>query len=88
MDNDLPPGSGPHEGRELELMLAGAKPLAMFNDDLPEGMEPPEIAFDPYVAEGRFVKAENFLPLAAFEDKGGCDAISMHCQAKSGGSNG
>lgn len=58
MDEELPAGIGPHEGRELELMLAGEKPLAMFNDDLPTDMEPPEIAFDPYVAEGRFVKAE------------------------------
>jgi hypothetical protein len=57
-NGDIPDGIGPHEGRELELMLAGAKPLAMFNDDLPPGMEPPEIAFDPYVAEGPFVKQE------------------------------
>jgi len=62
---EIPPGIGPHEGRELELMLAGTKPLAMFNDDLPEGMEPPEISFDPYVAEGRFVKGEIVVPLSA-----------------------
>lgn len=58
MGDDLPDGIGPHEGRELELMLAGKKPLAMFNDDLPFGMEPPEVAFDPYVKTGRFVKGE------------------------------
>jgi len=45
-------------------MLAGEKPLAMFNDDLPEGMEPPEVAFDPYVAEGKFVKREIVLPMS------------------------
>jgi hypothetical protein len=28
---DLPEGVGPHEGRELELMLAGVKPMAMFS---------------------------------------------------------
>lgn len=68
--DELPAGIGPHEGRELELMLAGKKPLAMFNDDLPEGMEPPEIAFDAYVAEGRFVKAEIIFPVDAFPDTG------------------
>ena len=58
MTEDIPSGIGPHEGKELELMLAGKKPLAMFNDNIPFGMEPPEVAFDPYVSEGRFVKAE------------------------------
>ncbi len=67
MDTDLPAGIGPHEGRELELMLAGEKPLAMFNDDLPEGMEPPEVAFDPYVAQGRFVKGEVVVPASTFQ---------------------
>ena len=64
--DELPAGIGPHEGRELELMLAGKKPLAMFNDDLPEGMEPPEIAFDPYVVEGRFSKGEIYVPAPEF----------------------
>lgn len=50
-------------------MLAGKKPLAMFNDDLPEGMEPPETAFDPYVAKGRFLKDQVMVPASAF--KGG-----------------
>lgn len=68
MDDPLPPGIGPHEGRELELMLAGEKPLAMFNDHLPEDMEPPEVTFDPYVAEGRFVKDEIFVPSSAMKD--------------------
>ncbi|WP_245437697.1 MULTISPECIES: hypothetical protein [unclassified Mesorhizobium] len=26
----LPPGIGPHNGRELELMLQGDKPMALF----------------------------------------------------------
>lgn len=63
MNEDLPEGIGPHEGRELELMLAGIKPLAMFNDDIPEDMEAPEISFDPYVSEGRFIKQEITLPI-------------------------
>ena len=68
-DDELPAGIGPHEGRELELMLAGEKPLAMFNDDLPEGMEPPEIAFDPYMAEGRFAKGEVVMPAPGFKNE-------------------
>lgn len=58
MDEELPKDVGPHEERELELMLAGKKPLAMFNDDLPPGMEPPEVTFDPHVRAGRFIKRE------------------------------
>lgn len=68
MDDTLPPGIGPHEGRGLELMLAGKKPLAMFNDDWPSDMEPPEISFDPYVTEGRFVKDEMYVSASAFKD--------------------
>jgi hypothetical protein len=30
---EFPPGVGPHEGRELELLLAGAKPVARFRLD-------------------------------------------------------
>ena len=58
MDEELPVGIGPHEGPELSLMLAGKKPLAMFNDDIPEDMPSPENSFDPYVADGKFAKAE------------------------------
>lgn len=48
---------GPHEGRELELMLAGKKPLAVFHDVVPEkGAIPegiiPEQAFAQHVAKG------------------------------------
>lgn len=32
---EIPEGIGPHEGKELELMLAGKKPLAMFSDVFP-----------------------------------------------------
>ena len=50
-----------HTGRELELMLTGAKPLAVFYESYPE--EPceeiiPENAFKPYVAAGTFEKRE------------------------------
>jgi hypothetical protein len=42
---------GPHEGRELELMLAGRKRLAFFQDWVPEE------DFAPHVASGRIVMA-------------------------------
>jgi hypothetical protein len=32
-DTDFPSGIGPHEGRELELLLAGEKPVARFRLD-------------------------------------------------------
>ncbi|MEK9672632.1 MAG: hypothetical protein VW268_09025 [Rhodospirillaceae bacterium] len=58
MVDDLPPGIGPHEGRELELMLSGRKPLAMFNDDWPDDLESPEAVFAPCVSDGLFIKVE------------------------------
>ena len=48
---------GPHEGRELELMLAGKKHLSVFF--LEEGIEReifPERQFDLHVAQGIFLK--------------------------------
>ena len=50
-----------HTNRELLLMLSGAKPLAVFSDDVPDNEEIeliPEESFSPYVQEGRFVKRE------------------------------
>jgi hypothetical protein len=48
---------GPHEGRELELMKAGAKPLSMFVDQVPPEYESfPEGDFDILVSEGKLVK--------------------------------
>lgn len=55
---DLPKGIGPHDGRELELMLAGTKPLAMFSDLIPSNYEWPDAAFEPYVSSGALVKQE------------------------------
>jgi hypothetical protein len=48
---------GPHEGKELELMLAGQKALAVFHDayvgqPIPEDIIP-EQTFAPYVAQGK-----------------------------------
>lgn len=55
---DLPPQIGPHEGRELELMLAGKKPLAMFSDILESKYPWPDSEFEPHVASGALVKRE------------------------------
>jgi hypothetical protein len=56
-----------HTGRELELMLSGAKPLSMFYDDPDEIIHPPlipEFEFDPYVEKGLFKKASRIFDLA------------------------
>lgn len=50
-----------HTGRELELMLAGTKPLAKFYaeiSELPEESFIPEEAFAAHVESGRFVRRE------------------------------
>jgi hypothetical protein len=55
-----------HTGRELELMLAGTKPLAMFYDDNGEPDERivPEQEFDAYVRSGLFVKGTRVFEAA------------------------
>jgi hypothetical protein len=53
----LPPPSGrttSHDGRELELMLAGAKPAAMFCDRAPDGPGIARAAAAGRVVEHRF----------------------------------
>jgi hypothetical protein len=48
---------GPHEGRELELMKAGIKPLSMFIEEVPSSKAYfPENEFDQLVSEGKLVK--------------------------------
>lgn len=50
-----------HTNRELELMLAGCKPLSMFYDEigvLPHEGIIPEERFAPYVISGVFVRGE------------------------------
>ncbi|MBB4285815.1 hypothetical protein [Roseospira goensis] len=55
---DPPAGVGPHEGRELALMLAGEKPLALFCDIVPSPYVWPDDRFAPHVATGRLVMWE------------------------------
>ncbi|WP_370152058.1 hypothetical protein [Ferrovibrio sp.] len=62
MTADLPAGIGPHDGRELDLMLAGRKPLAMFYDVVPASIELPEADFAPHVASGRLIRREEIYP--------------------------
>lgn len=45
-----------HDGRELALMLAGRKPLAVFSDAILLDEEPAKSEFDDYVQDGRIVK--------------------------------
>lgn len=68
LSDDLPAGIGPHEGRELELMLAGRKLLATFCDVVPASYEIPEAAFAPHVASGAIVRREEIYrrPKAEF----------------------
>jgi hypothetical protein len=51
---------GPHEGRELELMLSGKKPMAMFTELWPLESQIPEEEFEKYVESGKIVKREVF----------------------------
>ena len=54
-----------HTNRELEMMLAGKKPLAWFYEEktlLPNEDFIPEDAFGVYVKQKRFVRSEMYLP--------------------------
>lgn len=54
---------GPHEDHELELMLAGKKPLAMFTELSPvETGLIPDAEFAPFVKSGRIIMREAFEP--------------------------
>lgn len=53
-----------HTDRELELMLDGKKPLAMFYEDLsflPDEELIPENKFAPHVASGKIVRCETLI---------------------------
>ena len=57
-DENIPEGIGPHEGKELELMLAGEKPAAMFSDVIPPSFDFPEDLFAAYVVNGTIVRRD------------------------------
>ena len=50
------PSVGPDAGRELELMMAGQKPLSMFLSVTDMDEWPDEDTFDEVVAGGRLIK--------------------------------
>lgn len=54
----IPKGVGPHAGRELNLMLSGKKPLAMFSGSLVNANWLVESEFAPYVDYGLIVGRE------------------------------
>ncbi len=70
---DIPGGVGPHETRELELMLAGHKPAAMFSDALVARRIIPETAFEPHVLAGRIIKRVVYAP-----DRSGLEAVYVY----------
>jgi hypothetical protein len=55
-----------HTGRELQMMLEGTKPLAVFSDSYPSSRPSydniPEDVFAPHVESGRFVSREVIVP--------------------------
>jgi hypothetical protein len=54
-----------HTGRELAMMLAGTKPLAVFSDAYPKHHDfdnIPEREFEPHVRAGRIIKREHIEP--------------------------
>ncbi|MEQ8392174.1 MAG: hypothetical protein RIB30_14380 [Thalassospira sp.] len=64
MDDDfeLPPGIGPHNDRELELMLAGTKPMALFSDAVHVSDYFPDADFAPHVETGKIIRVEEIIP--------------------------
>jgi hypothetical protein len=61
IQSQVPKGIGPHEGKELELLLSGSKPLAMFSDIVPASFDWGENTFAPYVENGSLIKREMVL---------------------------
>lgn len=59
-EREASPGIGPHELRELDLMLAGTKPAAMFGEAVQFREIIPEADFAPHVAAGRIVKRDYY----------------------------
>jgi hypothetical protein len=59
-ESQAPPGVGPHELRELALMLAGTKPAAMFGEAIQFRDILPEDDFAPHVEAGRIIKREYY----------------------------
>ncbi|TPI51208.1 hemin receptor [Mesorhizobium sp. B3-1-3] len=68
-----PPGVGPHNGRELQMMLRGEKPMALFSAE--PGMKAEDIGdahFKPFVDEGRILKFSYIDPETSIEERRYC----------------
>lgn len=69
----VPPGVGPHNGRELELMLQGDKSMALFAAE--PGMDADDIGdagFAPFVDEGRILKFTQIVPKTSVVERCYC----------------
>lgn len=73
-EREAPPGVGPHELRELELMLAGTKPAAMFGEAIQFRDILPEDDFAPHVAAGRIIKREYYW----YDQKSGHSFVEIY----------
>jgi len=78
---DNEPSVGPHEGRELDLMLAGRKPLSMFSSVTNMDEWPDEATFDEVVASGRLTKAETKRVLTC-RDSSTAEARCLLCGSR------
>ncbi|MER9134870.1 hemin receptor [Mesorhizobium sp. M0047] len=66
-------GIGPHNGRELELMLRGDKPMALFAAE--PGVDAEDIGeahFKQFVDEGRILKFSQVDPKTSVEERSYC----------------
>ncbi|MER8657551.1 hypothetical protein [Mesorhizobium sp. M0847] len=66
----VPPSVGPHNGRELELMLQGDKSMALFAAE--PGMDADILAmqgFAPFVDKGRILKFTQIVPKTSVEER-------------------
>ncbi|MGX5849553.1 hemin receptor [Mesorhizobium sp. PL10] len=67
------PGVGPHNGRELELMLQSDKPMALFAAE--PGVNAEDVGdagFKPFVEEGRILKFTQIDPRTSVEERRYC----------------
>lgn len=76
---------GPHQGKELELMLAGEKHLSVFCEAVIEGEEIseeiiPENSFAPYIASGKIKRfSQDFIsPKLPFPARYVCFTLNGH----------
>lgn len=70
---EIPPGIAPHNGKELELMLSGSKPFALFTAE--PNMTPEDVGdadFAPYVERGEILRFVHVDPETGIESRRYC----------------